>query len=266
MPRNATTLPLSGCYVISLRPVGGHAGLREAAARHGAKLIALSPWRLSFRDDDATRTALRDALHAPAVVFTSPAAAQAAAALQPLQRRAGQRFLAVGTGTARALRLAGIDEVTAPVRMDSDGLLALPAFAQVGGTDVGLVTAPGGRGRIEAVLLARGAGVRRADVYERVHRVPPARAVATLARLEAPALLALSSGEALQWILGVLPAGPLERLRGARVLAASERLAALAGKHGFVDIVRADSARPADLLAAAARAATGPLRADPSAR
>ncbi|MEG3193171.1 uroporphyrinogen-III synthase, partial [Lysobacter sp. D1-1-M9] len=46
-------------YVISLRPRGQHDGLRRAAARHGAGLIALSPWRLQARDDDATRAMLR---------------------------------------------------------------------------------------------------------------------------------------------------------------------------------------------------------------
>ncbi|MGH8077686.1 MAG: uroporphyrinogen-III synthase, partial [Lysobacter sp.] len=70
-------------YVISLRPRGEHAALRRAAARHGAGLIALSPWALRDRDDVTTRNALRAVLAAPRVVVTSPAAVRAAARLQP---------------------------------------------------------------------------------------------------------------------------------------------------------------------------------------
>ncbi|HSX64932.1 MAG TPA: uroporphyrinogen-III synthase, partial [Pseudoxanthomonas sp.] len=38
-------------YVISLRPQGGHAALRQAAARRGAGLLALSPWRIELQQD-----------------------------------------------------------------------------------------------------------------------------------------------------------------------------------------------------------------------
>src|SRR3546814_19390365 len=44
---------LAGCYVISLRPVGGHAAIRRAAATLGATVLALSPWQLALRDDRA---------------------------------------------------------------------------------------------------------------------------------------------------------------------------------------------------------------------
>jgi uroporphyrinogen-III synthase len=128
MPSDARTPALSGCYVISLRPVGGHAALRRAATAQGARLLALSPWRLAYRDDAATRDALHAALSATRVVFTSPAAVRAAEALQPLQLRDGQVYYAVGGGTARTLRRAGIAQVEAPARMDSEGLLALPGL------------------------------------------------------------------------------------------------------------------------------------------
>ncbi|HYM85511.1 MAG TPA: uroporphyrinogen-III synthase, partial [Pseudoxanthomonas sp.] len=48
-----------GWYVISLRPQGGHEPLRRAAAAQGARLIALSPWRLRLRSDEQVRDALR---------------------------------------------------------------------------------------------------------------------------------------------------------------------------------------------------------------
>src|SRR3546814_9894190 len=45
---------LAGCYVISLRPVGGHAAIRRAAATLGARVLALSPWKLAL-DRKSTR-------------------------------------------------------------------------------------------------------------------------------------------------------------------------------------------------------------------
>src|SRR5690606_34681608 len=119
--RPPTSTALAGCYVISLRPVGGHAPVRRAAAAHGARTLALSPWKLARREDRATRDALRAALAADRVLATSPAAVRAAAALRPLRRRRGQHWFAVGAGTAGALRRAGVDEVAAPARMDSEG-------------------------------------------------------------------------------------------------------------------------------------------------
>lgn len=247
--------PLAGCYVISLRPVGAHAALRRAAAAQGARLLALSPWRLQARDDAATRAALRAALDAPRVLFTSPAAVRIAARLQPLADARMRQAFAVGAGTAAAARRAGIAEVTAPARMDSEGLLALPGLQALAGSAVGLVTAPGGRGEIGPELQRRGAQVLRADVYERVAITPSPRALATLRTLAAPAWLALSSGAALEALLAALPADAVAALHRARVVAASARLAQLARERGFTAAVVAASARPRDLVAAAVAAA-----------
>lgn len=239
-------------YVISLRPRGEHAALRREAAKRGGGLIALSPWRLQLRDDDVARAALSEALAASRVVFTSPAAVRAAQALQSLQVRPTQVVCAVGAGTAAALRRAGIDEVQSPARMDSEGLLALPSLQEVRGRGVGLVTAPGGRGEIAPALAARGARVLRADVYAREPVPLSARALQQLRELDAPLVLALSSGEALQRVLAALPSDLVDRMKQARVVAASERLRHLARELGFTDIEVASGPRPADLIDAAA--------------
>ncbi|MDH5823307.1 uroporphyrinogen-III synthase [Luteimonas sp. RD2P54] len=242
---------LAGCYVISLRPVGAHAGLRRAAARHGARVLALAPWKLVRLDDAGSVRDLRAALSAPRVVFTSPAAVRAAAALRPLRPRAGQVWLGVGAGTLAALRRCGVASAAAPERMDSEGLLAMPQLRGVRGLTVGLVTAPGGRGRIAAVLRRRGAQLLRADVYRRLPVAPAPHALARLRALRAPLLLAVSSGEALERTLAALPPDLAARLRQARVLAASARLADLARARGFARVAVAADARPGSLLAAA---------------
>jgi uroporphyrinogen-III synthase len=249
---------LAGWRIISLRPAGEHGPLRRIAARHGAQVLALSPWRLRLRDDAATRASLRAALQAGRVVFTSPAAVKAAVALRRLRARPGQPWLAVGEGTARALRRAGVTRVVTPVRMDSEGLLALPELRQLHGSTVGLVTAPGGRGAMAPALVARGARVLRCDVYERVPIAWSAAVLSRLRALPAPFALAVSSGAALRLALDSLPAELADKLLRARVIAASARLASIARATGFADVVIASSARPAALVAAAARAAAAP--------
>lgn len=247
-------------YVISLRPQGGHAGLRGAARRHGAALLALSPWRIRGNADAGTRADLRAALSAECVLFTSPAAVDAAARLQPLAALPGQTWLAVGSGTAAALRRAGIAGVDAPARMDSEGLLALPALQDVAGTRIGFVTAPDGRNLLAPTLEARGATVLRAEVYRREALPLPSRALQRLRALDAPACLLLSSGGALDLVMSQLPADLADRLRQATVVAASPRLAEAARRAGFEHVVEAAGPRPAQLVNAACTAIATRIR------
>ena len=225
--------------------------MRRAADAHGLRVLALSPWRIAVRDDIATRDALRAALAAKIVIVTSPAAARAAAALAPLQARRGQVFYAIGSTTATTLRRMGLGDVSWPQRMDSEGLLALPALRDVHDRDIGLLTAPGGRDRIAPALRARGARVHRADVYAREAMTLSSAPLARLRAFRGPLWLPLSSGEALHAVLAAAPEDIAAMLRGAGVLAASARLAALAREAGCADVRLAAGPRPAQLLAAA---------------
>ncbi len=238
---------------MSLRPRGQHAGLRAAAARSGARLLALSPIAIDTLDDSDAQQSLIAALAADIVLFTSPNAVRAAATLASLRARRGQHWLAVGAGTRRALARCGID-ATAPARMDSEGLLGLPQLAQVRGKRIGLVTAPGGRGVLAPALATRGATVLRANVYaRRAVALPPARRNALDEALREPerVLLALSSGDALD---ALLAQAPPHALRKVAVVAASARLAEAARAAGFTRVAQASDARPATLLHAAADA------------
>ena len=246
--------PLHDWTVLSLRPRGQHGGLRAAANRQGARVLALSPFVIEPQVGEARLHTLRQALAADILIWTSPNAVRAAAALQPLEARRGQVWLAVGSGTRRALQRVGI-AAQAPSRMDSEGLLAMPELQSVRGCSIGLVTAPGGRGLLAPALAERGAVLVRADVYARRMIAINARTLAALdAALAAPqrVLLALSSGEALQGVLAA--AGHTPALTDIAVVAASERLADVARQAGFRRITIATSAAPAALLQAAAKA------------
>lgn len=253
----SATAPARRWHLVSLRPSGRHEALRRAAARHGGGLIALSSCRLRHFDDAASRRRLDDALAADRVVFTSPEAVRAAAALRALRGLDASGWFAVGAGTAAALARAGVHAVAHPQRMDSEGLLDLPGLQALRGSRLGLVTAPGGRGLLQPALQARGAQVVRADVYAREPLPPPPRAVAALRATHGPLVLAISSGEALTQVLAQLPADAAATLRAARAVAASARLAALAREHGLREVVVAAGPRPAQLVAAAGYAGPG---------
>lgn len=239
---------LAGWYVISLRPSGTHGPVRRAAVARGARVLTVSTLRLVPLP---ASPALAAATACPRVVFTSPAAVRFAAALQPLRGRPGQRFFAVGGGTAEALRRAGVAGAVAPRgRGDSESLLALPGLQD--GGPVGLVTAPGGRGLIGETLAQRGASVHRADVYRREAMPPRADRLAALAALPATSALLVSSAEAFDVFWTALDEPRRAMLRSRPVVAGSPRLAAVLAGHGFATIVAADGAAPAKLLAALA--------------
>ncbi|WP_286074678.1 uroporphyrinogen-III synthase [Stenotrophomonas sp. 59] len=249
----------AGWTFISLRPRGQNASLRRAVAGLGGHLVALPPWRLQRLQGTPVVRQLQRALNCDRVVFTSPAAVAAAAALLPLADAQRSPWLTVGEGTARALRAEGVAEVHAPQRMDSEGLLALPVLAQVQGLRIGLVTAPGGRGLIAAQLQAAGATLERADVYQRrLLRLPP-RALARLARSASPWVLAVSSGEALQHFWRQIPAALQRRLRAhASIVVASDRLGEQARSLGLHRVVRSAGPTTEQLVAAAHATLTGP--------
>lgn len=249
--------PLQGWTVLSLRPRGQHGGLRAAASRSRARLLALSPFAIEPLADQHHRETLKQALAADLVVWTSPNAVRAAAALQSLEAWPGQAWLAVGSGTRRALLRAGIT-ARAPSRMDSEGLLAMPELQDLRDRSIGLVTAPGGRGLLAPSLSARGAQVIRADVYARRPVTITARALSALdaALMASPqrVLLVVSSQDALQQLLSARPPHRHIALADIAVVAASQRLAEFARSAGFQHVAIATSAAPSALLQAAASA------------
>ncbi len=238
-------------HLISLRPQGQHDTLRSAAARLGARTVALSPWRVALRNDAQARAAMREAASCDLLVFTSPSAAEAASRLMPLEELPEGRIVAVGQGTARALRSHGAGHVHAPSRMDSEGLLALPCMQQLAGKRVALVTAPGGRGIIAQQITARGGDLLRADIYERVPLPVSAATLNRLLALPEPVVLAVSSGEALESVLPQLPEALCQRWLQMPVVVASERLATLAGQLGFTRTHVAEGPLPGQLVNAA---------------
>jgi uroporphyrinogen-III synthase len=248
----ARTGALRGRVLVVTRPVGTAAALSRRVRALGGVPLSLPGLALRAADDPAaTRAQLRAALGDDLVVFTSPAAVRHAAALAALRTRA--TVLAVGQGTARALRRHGVSRPLCPTRQDSEGLLDHPLLQSLRGRRVALIGAPGGRGTLRRELAARGARLREVQVYRRVPPRLDRRHLAALQALPRSARVLLSSQEALHNLREALPPAALARLCAATAVVSSERLAAAAGGAGFRRIVQAASALAEDMLAAAAR-------------
>ncbi|PNS08672.1 uroporphyrinogen-III synthase [Solilutibacter silvestris] len=237
-------------YAISLRPQGQHRALRDAVARAGGHLLAMSPLRIVAMADAQTRSRLVDALECPMCVFTSPNAVVCAARLQAL---ATTHAIAVGSGTATSLHRRGVINVAAPKRMDSEGVLDLPMLRDVSGQRIGLVSGAGGRGLIERTLHERGADVLRADVYRRDMADFSPAVLRKFDAMPADAVLFVTSAEALDAALGQLDPSRRSRMISLPVVTASERLRDVCAQKGFRETRVAASARPQDLVRAAHR-------------
>lgn len=251
MPRARTTeVSLAGWYVISLRPLNQHGGVRRAATRLGARTFALSTLRLQALD---AKPALRAALACPIVLVSSPAAVRAGDAQLPFRARRGQRWFALGAGSAAALARRGVRDVRIPVLgSDSEALLAHPELQQVRGQPIGLLTAPGGRGLIESTLKARGARVQVANVYRREPRALPSARLHAFAQLPATTAVLMTSSEAFDSFWTALTPALRKQVVQWPCVVASDRLATRARSLGFRTVLRAVDARPASLLAALA--------------
>lgn len=248
-----SALPLRGWTVIGLRASDQQAALRRAANALGATFLGLPGLRLVAAADPAAAShSLARAVACSVCIFSSPAAVRFAARLRPLAALDLQA-VAIGSGTARALRRAGIAKVLMPATaMRSEQVLALGALSPPP-TRVGLVTAPGGRDLLATALAERGVRVARADVYRRQPASLSARARAGLDRLREPAAVLLSSGEALANVLGQLDPDRRARLLRGLVIAASPRLVEEAQGHGFSRVIDAGSTLPRQQLAALVR-------------
>ncbi|MET0255941.1 MAG: uroporphyrinogen-III synthase [Luteibacter sp.] len=245
------THPLRNVTVVITRPAGTAGPMSRRVRKLGG--IPVSVPGLSLRateDASAVDAHLRDALGGDVLIFTSPAAVRFAADVLPLATRA--TVIAVGRGTARALRTANLPDARFPeTSQDSEGVLGLPELADVHGRRVALIGAPGGRGLLRERLAQRGAILDEIHVYHRVAPRLDRRHIDPLLKLTRRSAVLLSSAEALDHLHRALIAPAWRRLVQAVAVVSSERLREIATQVGFERVVVASSALPADLLAAA---------------
>jgi uroporphyrinogen-III synthase len=160
--------PLAGAGIVITRPARQAAPLaNEIAALGGKPLIFPTIVILPPRDRAALDHALSHLGGFSYAIFVSANAVEYGVG-DPAAWPKHLIAFAPGPGTASALRAAGIPDVRMPkTTMDSDGLLALPEFADVAGRNVVIFRGSGGREVLRDDLLARGARVVQVDCYRR---------------------------------------------------------------------------------------------------
>lgn len=239
---SAARLPLAGVGVLVTRPLEQAAGLARRLRDLGAEpqvfpALALLP----PSDAPALQDDLADLARVDLAVFVSPAAVRwGLAALAPIRdpEQLAARFVAVGKGTAAALRAAGLGDVLAPATgFDSEHLLALPELATLAGQCVLIFRGEGGRAVLGDTLRQRGAEVRYVECYRR--GCPSTDPAPVLAAFQAGKLQAVTafSGETLAHLQALLGADGDAALRATPLFVPHERIAEHARARGFARVI-----------------------------
>jgi uroporphyrinogen-III synthase len=230
--------PLDGKRILVTRPANRAGALAARIAAKGGEavrfpLIDIFPPESWQAVDEAI--ARLDAFSL--VIVISPNTA--AFALGRLQNRrpwpAGLAAGAVGPGTAKMLRDAGIGEVIVPRgRYDSEALLALDALRaeRIAGRAALILRGEGGRELLAETLRARGARVECAACYRRAAPTDGTLLVSLL-RNNALDAVTLSSSEGLRNLRQLLDTDGFARLSALPVFVPHQRVAEEASRLGL---------------------------------
>ena len=223
------TRPLAGVTVVVTRPRAQAARFAALVSEAGATPLLLPALAIEAVELDAGARASLAPDGFDWTIYTSANSVESS--LRQLPRPTRTRIAAVGRGTARALAEHGLVVQAVPATTaDSEGLLALDAFASIAGRRILILKGEGGRTLLREELERRGATVVTGDLYRRVPAAPDAAALADLGRaLDSGAVVvAVTSAESLAALLAAIPDARLPRLRDATLLVPGERVGAAA--------------------------------------
>lgn len=243
---------LAGLSVLVTRPEQQAEGLCELIENaHGRPVRFPALQILGPADKQAARAALVAASRADLLVFVSANAVQYAFPLLPEQLPLDIAIAAVGSATARALDDVGLPPTLVPERMDSEGLLSLPALQDVAGRSLLIVRGNGGRELLADTLRERGAEVTQVEVYRRA--LPQRTAGSENLVRNWPRLVdtvTVTSQAILDNLFTLLDEAGARLLQTTPLVVVSQRTAEHAVSRGCEFVYVANSARDADLLAA----------------
>jgi len=179
------------------------------------------------------------------VIFVSPNAVNFGLTQIPADTRVQIKAVAVGKGTAKALRAAGCQNILTPeTGADSEHLLALPEFEHLLGQRMLIVRGQGGRELIANSLRTRGAEVDYAECYRRIcPDTDPAPLLAALMAKQIHASTVFSS-ETLDNLLGLLPSNAVEAIRELPLFVPHTRIAQHAQTKIFTRIIVTNPGEP----------------------
>ena len=232
---------LAGRTLLVTRPSGLSDHLAGLLRSQECEAIILPAIDILPPDDSASLQAIIRRLDEfDIAIFVSPTAAARACAAVAAERSwpADLRFAAIGNGTARAAREAGIAEVIAPEgRGDSDALAAMPAFSEVARKSILIFRGQGGRESLRETLQARGARVEYAECYR---RAMPQADVAPLVehwRKGGVDGVSITSTEGLNNLFALFGASAAPLLRGTPMFVPHPRVARAARTLGVEQVI-----------------------------
>jgi len=257
---------LDGMTVVVTRPAAQSGRFIELARASGATCIAyptlqIEPLALSPQ----TLARLRGRNWDWAIFTSANAVAACFAGLAP---PLALNHAAIGRATARALEQAGVTVAARPDSATSEGMLELPAFADLAGSGVLLVKGSGGRELLAAALRARGADVLELEVYRRFAITPDTAAAtalhAALAQADGSAVVVVTvtSAEILHSLLERVASTDAVNLRRCPLIVPGARVAAEAVHQGWTGpVVQSSTAEDEAMVDALSQLAQGSLPA-----
>ncbi len=158
---------------------------------------------------------------------------------------------AIGQATAQAMLSAGLPVDLMPQQgFSSEALLAMPALQQINGHKFLIVRGKGGREWLANSLRARGGIVDYLEVYQRSLPQTDTSVVSALLADGKLTAITLTSGDALENLLVMLPENYSKHLLSLPLVVVSGRIRQMAADKGFTKIIVADGPSDRAVLAA----------------
>ena len=222
--------------VLVTRPQAQAEGLCALIEKAHGRPVRFPAMEIVSLDTDEARQVLADAAGADLLIFISANAVTHAFPLLPEELPLDLPVAAIGEGTARRLEEYGLPATLVPRdRFDTEGLLALPELRDMRGRKVIILRGRGGREKLRTELLARGAEVHYAEVYERrLPRRGASNLVKGWSRLVDA--VTVTSSEMLDNLLKLLGEEGAALLRQTPLVVLSERTAEHAHEQGCREI------------------------------
>tara|TARA_Y100000588_G_C14208314_1_gene905598 strand:- start:480 stop:1244 length:765 start_codon:yes stop_codon:yes gene_type:complete len=228
---------LNGLCVLNTRPSQQSLQLTKAIHELGGRCIELPALKIEPTKDWLQHMpALEKAQH---VIFVSPNAVHYY--FQSIHQHhitwpSAIHVIAVGHGTAQALKERGLDVHAQPEIADSEHLLQLDCLQSVNQRTILLIKGEGGRSLLSQTLLKRGAALISLCVYRRVSPHYSPQYIKSLWQDDAVDIILFTSVEAMQNIFNIFGDQARVWLCGKPCIVLSERLAKHAAALGIRDI------------------------------
>lgn len=249
--------PLTGVGVLVTRPEHQSDTLCRLIRAEGGNPEPLPTIAIEGLEDAPSRVAALGALtdfHA-AVFVSANAVAQAIPHLGLVEGVGAESMIAVGPGTARALREHGVAGVRLPDDgADSEAILRLPELVSPEGKRVVIFAGVGGRSHLPDTLRSRGAEVTVVEIYRRaVPRAVPEPALRRILGGQVHAVTGTSSEGLRNLYRDMLPPEAAARLHAVLHVVSHPRIAQTARDCGATDVLLTEAGDDAILDALVAR-------------